>query len=79
MSEPLRFLHASDLRLERPLGGLTEVPPHWRGLCAEAPRQAAARAFELAREERCDFVVLSGDVVDPELAGLRLPLDAMYT
>lgn len=72
MSQPLRFLHASDLRLERPLGGLTEIPPHWRTLCSEAPRRAAARAFELARQERCEFVVLSGDVVDPELAGLRL-------
>lgn len=72
MSEPLRFLHASDLRIERPLGGMADIPPHWRAWCIEAPRTSAARAFELAREEHCEFVVLAGDVVDPQVAGLKL-------
>ncbi len=69
--EPLRFLHASDLHLERPLSGLAEIPEPLEELLLDAPLQAAARLFEAALVEGVDFVLLSGDVVDPREAGPR--------
>src|SRR5262245_61855813 len=74
MSAPFRFLHASDLHLERPLSGITEAPDHLRSLFLEAPYQAAERLFELAVSEKVDFVVLAGDVLDPSLCGPRGPI-----
>jgi DNA repair protein SbcD/Mre11 len=64
-----KFLQASDLHLEQPLYGLTEVPDHLRELLLEAPLQAAARVFETAILEDVDFVILAGDVLDPHTAG----------
>ncbi|HPM83291.1 MAG TPA: DNA repair exonuclease [Candidatus Anammoximicrobium sp.] len=66
-----RFLQASDLHLEQPLYGLTEVPDHLRELLLDAPLQAAARVFETAILEDVDFVILAGDVVNPRTAGPR--------
>lgn len=70
--ENLRFLHASDLHLEKPLGGLAEVPEHLEDLLIDAPLQATSSLFETAILEDVDFVVLSGDVVDPRTAGPRV-------
>jgi len=64
-----KFLQASDLHLEQPLYGLTEVPDHLRELLLEAPLQAAARVFETAILEDVDFVILAGDVINPHTAG----------
>lgn len=69
--ESFRFIHASDLRLDQPLYGFTEVPDHLRDLALDAPFHAAERIMELAIVERVDFVVLSGDVVDPRTCGPR--------
>lgn len=66
-----RFLQASDLHLEQPLYGLSEVPDHLRELLLDAPLQAAARVFETALLEDVDFVVLAGDVINPHTAGPR--------
>ncbi|MEM8947580.1 MAG: DNA repair exonuclease [Planctomycetota bacterium] len=68
---PLRFVHASDLHLERPLGGIAEVPEHLRDLFLDAPFLAAAQVFETALSERVDAVLLAGDIVDFDLAGPR--------
>ena len=67
--ESLRFLHAADLHLEQPPYGLADVPDHLRDLLIDAPFQAAARVFENAILENVDFVVLSGDVLNPRLCG----------
>lgn len=74
MSAPFRFLHASDLHLERPLSGITEAPDHLRPLFLEAPYQAAERLFQLAVSEKVDFVVLAGDVLDATFCGPRGPI-----
>lgn len=66
---PFRFVHASDLHLERPLHGLAEVPDHLRKAFLEAPFRAAERVFETALAEQAEFVVLAGDVLHAELAG----------
>ncbi len=69
--EFFRFLHAADLHLEQPPYGLAEAPDHLRELLADAPLEAAARVFETAILEDVQFVVLSGDVINPLNAGSR--------
>ncbi len=71
---PLRFVHASDLHLENPLGGVTEVPDRLRELFLEAPYLAARQVFETVLSEGADALLLAGDVVDVELAGPRAVL-----
>ena len=71
MSEAFKFLHASDFHLEQPLYGVAEVPDDWRHLFVDAPLQAARKVFEAAVKEEVDFVVLSGDLLDPPTAGPR--------
>src|SRR5262245_59140802 len=66
-----RFLHASDLHLERPPSGLALAPEHLRPTLLETPYLAAERVFDIALNEQVDFVVLSGDVVHLESAGPR--------
>ena len=68
---PLRFLHASDLHLEQPLHGVGHVPDHLIDTFLDAPFIAAERLFDLAVAEQVDFVVLSGDVLDPLATGPR--------
>lgn len=71
MDVAVRFLHAGDLRLEQPPGGLAEVPDHLRASLLDAPRRAAEKVFEAALKHRVDFVALAGNVLDPRLAGPR--------
>jgi exonuclease SbcD len=68
---PLRFVHAGDLHLERPLSGVAEVPPHLREAFLEAPYLAAQQIFETALTEGADAVLLAGDVVHLDRAGPR--------
>jgi DNA repair exonuclease SbcCD nuclease subunit len=71
MDRSTRFLHAADLHLERPPGGLAEIPDHLRTALVDAPYRAAARVFDAAVKQQVDFVVLAGDVVDPLSASPR--------
>jgi exonuclease SbcD len=71
MSEAFRFLQAGDFHLEQPLYGVTEVPDDWRHLFVDAPLQAARKVFETAVKEEVDFVLLTGDSLDPPKAGPR--------
>lgn len=72
MSEPFRFLHAGQLQLEQPVAGLSEIPAHLRDALIDAPLEAAERVFDAAIGEEVDFVLLTGDVVQPQLAGPRI-------
>ncbi len=69
--ESFRFLHASDLHLEQPPYGLTEIPDHLGETLADAPLEAATRVFETAMMENVEFVVLSGDIINPRTGGPR--------
>lgn len=69
--EPVRFLHASDLRLHEPLAGLSEFPANWQSVLASAAYDAATRLFDAAIAERVEFVLLSGNVVDLDVGGPR--------
>jgi DNA repair exonuclease SbcCD nuclease subunit len=73
-ARPLRFVHASDFHLEMPLQGVVEVPEHLREAFCDAPYTAARRVFDAALAEEAQFLVLSGDLLDPGRAGLRGPL-----
>jgi DNA repair exonuclease SbcCD nuclease subunit len=69
-----RFVHAADFHLELPLFGVTEVPDHLRELFLEAPYSAAERVFQTVLAEEADFLVLSGDILNPMATGPRGPL-----
>jgi len=72
MSQPtLRFIHASDLHLELPLGGIAEVPENLREVFLEAPFLAAEQVFETTLSEGADALLLAGDVVDFDRVGPR--------
>lgn len=59
-----RFLHAGGFALDQPLAGMAEVPEPLEELLIDAPYLAAQKVFDAALEERVDFVVLTGDLVD---------------
>jgi DNA repair exonuclease SbcCD nuclease subunit len=63
-----RFIHASDLHVDRPIGGLAETPEHLFDAIVDAPMVAAKNVFDAAIAEEVDFVVLSGDVIDARRA-----------
>ncbi len=71
MSHALRFVHASDLHLDSPFEGISEIPAHIRQALVEGPFAAAEKIFELAISERVDFVLLSGDIANVDTAGPR--------
>ena len=71
---PFRFVHAADLHLESLPWGVAEVPDHLRELFIEAGYLAAERVFETALSEEAEFLILSGDVLDPQQTGPRGPL-----
>jgi len=66
-----RFLHAGAFRLDQPPAGLSEVPEPLIDLLIDAPYLAAQKVFDAAIEERVDFVVLTGDLVDLAHASAR--------
>jgi DNA repair exonuclease SbcCD nuclease subunit len=68
---PLKFVHAGDLHLDRPLSGVAEIPEHLREAFLEAPYLAAEQVFETALTEGADALLLSGDVVHLDRAGPR--------
>lgn len=66
-----RFLQSGDFHLDQPLGGLPSVPDHLRTLFCEAPRRAAQQVVETAMLHEVDFVILTGDLLDPRLSSPR--------
>jgi DNA repair protein SbcD/Mre11 len=67
----IRFLHASDFRLDAVPSGLAELPDHLRDTLLDAPFASARRVFDRALSERLDFVVLAGNILQPDLTGPR--------
>jgi exonuclease SbcD len=68
---PFRFLHAANLQLDRPVHGLTDVPEHLIDALVDCPLDAAARLFDAAIDLRVSFLVLSGEIIDPQQAAPR--------
>ena len=71
---PFRFVHASDFHLERPAFGVADIPEKLRDLFLESPFLAAERVFETVLAEEAEFLVLSGDILNPAYTGPRGPL-----
>ena len=71
MSETFKFIHASDFHLDEPMSGLAELPNHLKSILANAPYAAAENVFDLAINERVDFVLLAGDLFNMDTAGPR--------
>ncbi len=69
--ESFRFIHTGDFHLEKTLGDLDDIPKHLREAIAEAPWKAAESVFESAVIENVDFVLLCGDLLNPQSAGPR--------
>ncbi|HBE71436.1 MAG TPA: DNA repair exonuclease [Planctomycetaceae bacterium] len=67
--ESFRFIHASDFHLEQPLQDILDLPEHLKKTLAEAPWKAAEAVFEHAVLENVDFVILSGDLLNPGACG----------
>lgn len=67
----LRFVHASDLHIDRPLYGLDEAPDELRELLRDAPMQSAERVFDTTLTENADGLLLSGNVIDLKNASPR--------
>ena len=64
----LRFIHASDLHLERTIEGVAESPGHWEERMLDVSKRAAQRLFQKCIDEAVDFLILSGNVVHAQLA-----------
>ncbi len=71
MADILKFIHSSDFHLDCPIEGLIEIPKHLKSHLANAPYAAAERVFDLAVNEKVDFVLLAGDICDFEHGGPR--------
>ncbi|MDR2117492.1 MAG: metallophosphoesterase [Planctomycetaceae bacterium] len=61
---PLRFIHASDLHLDRTLEQVSEGPAHWEQRMLNVSRRGAERLFKRVIEENVEFLILSGDVLN---------------
>ena len=68
---PLRFVHSSDLRIDRPLHGLSHAPDDLREMLRDAPRLAAERVFDTALTENADALLLAGNAIDLKRAAPR--------
>ena len=71
--ESFRFLHAGDFHLEKPMQDLTDIPEHLKGALVDAPWKSAEALFETALIESVDFVLLSGDLLNPISSGASGP------
>ena len=70
-TRPFRFVQAGDLHLELVPQGVGEIPKHLRETFRDAPYRAARRLFDITLNEEADFLLLTGDVVHVQAAGLR--------
>ena len=59
-----RFLHAADVHLDSPVGGLREYPGASAHRYRAATREAFDRLVETAIRERVAFLVIAGDLYD---------------
>jgi exonuclease SbcD len=72
VSVVFRFLHAADLHLDSPFGGLSEAaPPGVAAAVRRATLGSWRRIVELAVAERVDFVLVAGDVFDSDERTIR--------
>lgn len=71
MGVPFRFIHAADLHLDSPFGGLAKAPEEIRKALSAATFAALKNLTEAAIEHEVDFVVVAGDLFDEADRSLR--------
>jgi DNA repair protein SbcD/Mre11 len=59
--EPLRFLHAANIRLDQPIGETYPLPSRVASIVQDATRAAFERLIGVAIERRVDFLLLTGN------------------
>ena len=64
MSGTFTFIHAADVHLDSPIGGLATRDEAFSALALNATRRAFANVVDLAIAERAAFVVIAGDLYD---------------
>lgn len=69
-----RFVHAADLHLDSPFIGLSMKSEDLAEILHTASRQAFDNLVDLAINEECDFVVISGDIFDGDWRDYRTGL-----
>src|SRR5690554_2805323 len=69
-----RFLHAADLHLDTPFGGIARVSEALRGRLMDASLAALDGLVDAALAHSVDFVVLAGDLYDGADRGIRAQL-----
>jgi len=62
--EPIRFIHASNLRLDSQMTGIGECPDEFRGVIETATITAFERVIDASVAQNVDFVLLTGDSFD---------------
>ncbi|CAH1217919.1 putative metallophosphoesterase YhaO [Paenibacillus allorhizoplanae] len=67
----LRFIHAADLHLDSPFKGMSALPERVRERVRESTFEALKELVALAKQEKVDFVLISGDVYDVSDRSLR--------
>ena len=64
-SEPLfTFIHCADLHLDSPFEGVHAVEPWVAEILRKATFDAFQQVVNIALQEKCDFIIISGDVYD---------------
>lgn len=69
-----RFLHAADLHLDTPFGGIARISEALRGRLMDASLVALDGLVDAALAHAVDFVVLAGDLYDGADRGIRAQL-----
>ena len=59
--EPLRFLHAANIRLDHAIGETYKLPPRVASIVQDATRAAFERLIGVALDRRVDFLLLAGN------------------
>lgn len=71
MTEKLKFIHASDLHLDSPFQGLSDLPEHIFSQVKDSTFHALENLVDTAIEHKVDFVLLVGDLFDHERQSLK--------
>lgn len=60
----LKILHSADWHLDSPFGGFTEAQRKW---LKQEQKKLPGKVADLCRREKCDLVLLAGDMFDGEV------------
>jgi DNA repair exonuclease SbcCD nuclease subunit len=71
MAKQISFIHAADLHLDSPFGGLAHTPDTIFEDIRESTFKAFGRLVDTAVDKQVDFVLLAGDLFDNEKQSLK--------